>query len=75
LDDPAKVAMLTSRVVDKEANIDRMNTSETRRDAQRVKTNREELTELIGQTVSEDGAKEVFPGFSSPVRKRCTPFG
>src|SRR5688572_26746087 len=40
-----------------------MNTSETRRDAQRVKTNREELTELIGRAVSEDGAKEVFPGF------------
>jgi AraC-like DNA-binding protein len=40
-----------------------MNSRETRRDAQRVTTNREELTELIGQTVSEDGAKEVFPGF------------
>ena len=40
-----------------------MNSRETRRDAQRVKTNREELTELIGQTVSDDGAKEVFPGF------------
>jgi hypothetical protein len=25
--------------------------------------NREELIERIGQTVSEDGAKEVFPGF------------
>jgi AraC-like DNA-binding protein len=28
-----------------------------------LKTHREELTELIGRTVSEDGAKEVFPGF------------
>jgi AraC-like DNA-binding protein len=28
-----------------------------------VTTNREKLTDLIGQTVSEDGAKEVFPGF------------
>jgi AraC-like DNA-binding protein len=43
--------------------MDRMNTREARRDAQRVKTSREELTELIGRTVSEDGAKEVFPGF------------
>jgi AraC-like DNA-binding protein len=40
-----------------------MNSRETRRDAQRVKTNREELIERIGRTVSEDGAKEVFPGF------------
>ena len=40
-----------------------MNSRETQRDAQRVKTNREELTELIGRTVSEDGAKEVLPGF------------
>lgn len=40
-----------------------MNSRETPRDAQRIKTNREELTELIGRTVSEDGAKEVFPGF------------
>lgn len=40
-----------------------MNSRETQRDAQRVKTNREELTELIGRTVSEDGVKEVLPGF------------
>lgn len=40
-----------------------MNRRETATDAQRVKTNREELTQLIGRTVSEDGAKEVFPGF------------
>ena len=40
-----------------------MNRREIATDAQRVKTNREELTELIGRTVSEDGAKEVFPGF------------
>jgi AraC-like DNA-binding protein len=40
-----------------------MNRRETATDAQRVKTNREELTELIGRIVSEDGAKEVFPGF------------
>ena len=40
-----------------------MNSRDTSRNAQRVKTNREELTERIGRTVSEDGAKEVFPGF------------
>src|SRR5688500_10301930 len=40
-----------------------MNPRETATDAQRVKTNRKELTQLIGRTVSEDGAKEVFPGF------------
>ena len=40
-----------------------MNSRETSRDAQRVKSNREELIERIGRTVSEDGAKEVFPGF------------
>jgi AraC-like DNA-binding protein len=40
-----------------------MNKTETRRDAQRVTANREELTERINRTVSEDGAKEVFPGF------------
>ena len=40
-----------------------MNKRETSRDAQRIKTNREELIERIGRTVSEDGAKEVFPGF------------
>jgi AraC-like DNA-binding protein len=40
-----------------------MNRQETPRDAQRVKINREELIERIGRTVSEDGAKEVFPGF------------
>jgi len=34
------------------------------RDAERVKTNRDELIERISRTVSEDGAKEVFPGFS-----------
>ena len=32
-------------------------------DAQRVKTNRAELIELIGRNVSDDGAKEVLPGF------------
>jgi hypothetical protein len=37
--------------------------TENPRNAQRVKTNRKELTELIGRTLSEDGAKEVFPGF------------
>ena len=35
----------------------------TPRDPERVKTNREELIERISRTVSEDGAKEVFPGF------------
>jgi len=40
-----------------------MNSRETSRDAQRIKTNREELIERIGRTLSEDGAKEVFPGF------------
>jgi hypothetical protein len=40
-----------------------MHTTETFRDAQRVKTNKEELVERIGRTLSEDGAKEVFPGF------------
>ncbi|HEY3041978.1 MAG TPA: AraC family transcriptional regulator [Pyrinomonadaceae bacterium] len=40
-----------------------MNNRETPRDAQRIKTNREELIERIGRTVSEDGAEEVFPGF------------
>jgi AraC-like DNA-binding protein len=40
-----------------------MNKTETRRDAQRVTANREELTERINRTVSEDGAKEVLPGF------------
>lgn len=39
-----------------------MNRHEIPRDAQRMKSNGEELTELIGRTVSEDGAKEVFPG-------------
>lgn len=40
-----------------------MSTRETPRDAQRIKSNRDELIERIGRTVSEDGAKEVFPGF------------
>ena len=40
-----------------------MNKTETRRDAQRVTANREELTERIKRTVSEDGAKEVLSGF------------
>jgi len=40
-----------------------MNRTETPRDAERVKTNRDELVERISRTVSEDGAKEVFPGF------------
>ncbi len=40
-----------------------MNRTETLRDAERVGTNREELIERISRTVSEDGAKEVFPGF------------
>ena len=40
-----------------------MDGREISRDAQRVKTNREELIERIGRTVTEDGAKEVFPGF------------
>ena len=40
-----------------------MNSRETVRDEQRVKTNREELTERIARAVSADGAKEVFPGF------------
>ena len=40
-----------------------MNRTETPRDAERVETNREELIERISRTVSEDGAKEVFPGF------------
>ena len=40
-----------------------MNKTETRRDAHRVTANREELTERINRTVSEDGAKEVLPGF------------
>src|SRR5678816_442660 len=40
-----------------------MNRTETPRDAERVKTNTEELVERISRTVSEDGGKEVFPGF------------
>jgi len=40
-----------------------MNRTETPRDSERVKTNREELIERISRTVSEDGGKEVFPGF------------
>jgi AraC-like DNA-binding protein len=40
-----------------------MSTIETSRDAQRIKSNREELIERIARTVTEDGAKEVFPGF------------
>src|SRR5688572_1541431 len=40
-----------------------MNSRETARDEQRVRTNREELTEWISRAVSADGAKEVFPGF------------
>ena len=40
-----------------------MSTRETPRDAQRIKSHREELIELIGRTVTEDGGKEVFPGF------------
>jgi AraC-like DNA-binding protein len=40
-----------------------MNKTETPRDAERIKTNREELIERISRSVSEDGAKEVFPGF------------
>ena len=40
-----------------------MSTIETSRDARRIKSNREELIERIARTVTEDGAKEVFPGF------------
>src|SRR6185369_525349 len=40
-----------------------MSTIETSRDAQRIKSNREELIERIARTVTEDGAKEVLPGF------------
>ena len=40
-----------------------MSTIETSREAQRIKSNREELIERIARTVTEDGAKEVFPGF------------
>jgi len=40
-----------------------MNSRETARDPQRVHTNREELAEQISRIVSEDGAKEVLPGF------------
>ena len=40
-----------------------MSTRETPRDAQRIKSHREELIERIGRTVTEDGGKEVFPGF------------
>src|SRR5688572_30983969 len=40
-----------------------MNSRETARDEQRVRTNREELTERISRAVSADGAKEVFRGF------------
>ena len=40
-----------------------MSTIETSRGAQRIKSNREELIERIARTVTEDGAKEVFPGF------------
>ena len=36
-----------------------MNRQETPRDAQRIKTNTEELIERIGRTVSEDGAKAL----------------
>jgi hypothetical protein len=45
-----------------------MNSTEIARDALRVQTNREELTEQISRIVSEDGAKEVLPAFSSRVR-------
>jgi len=40
-----------------------MKSSETARDAQRVQTNREELTEQISRIVAKDGSKEVLPGF------------
>jgi hypothetical protein len=40
-----------------------VSTIETSRDAQRIKSNREEVIERIARTVTEDGAKEVFPGF------------
>src|SRR6185369_15025538 len=40
-----------------------MNKTENPRDAERVKTNRDELVERISRTLSDDGAKEVFPGF------------
>ena len=40
-----------------------MNSSETARDAQRVQTNREELTEQISRIVPTDGSSEVLPGF------------
>ena len=40
-----------------------MNKTATPRDAERVNTNREELIERISRTVSEDGGKELFPGF------------
>jgi len=40
-----------------------MNWTETPQDAERLKTNRAEVIERIRRTVSEDGAKEVFPGF------------
>jgi len=40
-----------------------MSTRETPREAQRIKSNREELIERIGRTLTEDGANEVFPGF------------
>lgn len=45
-----------------QANMDSMN-REISLDAQRVKTNRAELIELIGRSISDDGAKEVLPGF------------
>src|SRR5678815_2791724 len=40
-----------------------MNSRETARDAQRAQTNREELAEQISRIVSEDGGKEILPGF------------
>jgi AraC-like DNA-binding protein len=39
-----------------------MNQREAKRDAQRMKSNREELVERIGRAVPEDGSMEAFPG-------------
>src|SRR5688572_16135150 len=40
-----------------------MNRQETKRDAQRTRSNREELVERIERELPEDGLLEAFPGF------------
>jgi AraC-like DNA-binding protein len=40
-----------------------MNQRETKREAQRIQSNREELVERIARALPEDGSLDVFPGF------------